>query len=324
MLRFSESKSALLDLAQAERIADILCGHRKNSCWSAIISSSLDADRLDYVRRDRLMCGTGTGAIDFTWLLEHSKIRAAPDSADRTFVINHRALQQAETFLLARYQLYDQVYFHKVCRGMECLLEACIVSLKKHIDDGDLIGLSPENSVIRHLQEPTLGSYLRLDDTVVTGTLMQIADTEAEQSHPARLAARIVNREKLDSLDVERWAFLNGVDYGRAIKTVEDCIKHTAALDIETTVFFDEPVLSIYGKGGRESMSKHKKLWIDLERGDHKEIVDVSETLTKLPSERRLGRYFFLHADSKKTVLDYLNSEKTKLQNEETVSTMDL
>jgi HD superfamily phosphohydrolase len=38
-------------------------------------ASSFDADRLDYLRRDRLMTGTHAGAIDFDWLMEHVRVR---------------------------------------------------------------------------------------------------------------------------------------------------------------------------------------------------------------------------------------------------------
>ena len=51
--------------------------------YHAIVSSSFDADRLDYLRRDRLMTGTGAGAIDFDWLMEHVRVREiAIEAAD--------------------------------------------------------------------------------------------------------------------------------------------------------------------------------------------------------------------------------------------------
>ncbi len=56
--RFGEDVALLLE---AEDPIDL---------YHAVVSSSFDADRLDYLRRDRLMTGTGAGAIDFDWLME--------------------------------------------------------------------------------------------------------------------------------------------------------------------------------------------------------------------------------------------------------------
>jgi uncharacterized protein len=68
---FCDSVAALVE---AEDPVDI---------YYAVVSSSFDADRLDYLRRDRLMTGTGAGAIDFDWLMEHVRVREiAIEAAD--------------------------------------------------------------------------------------------------------------------------------------------------------------------------------------------------------------------------------------------------
>ncbi len=58
----------------AEAVADLLVAETPADIYHAIVSSSFDADRLDYLRRDRLMTGSGAGAIDFDWLLENLRI----------------------------------------------------------------------------------------------------------------------------------------------------------------------------------------------------------------------------------------------------------
>ncbi len=55
----------------AEEVATLLAAEDPSDIYHAVVSSSFDADRLDYLRRDRLMTGTGAGAIDFDWLMEH-------------------------------------------------------------------------------------------------------------------------------------------------------------------------------------------------------------------------------------------------------------
>ena len=58
-----------------EEIARLLELEDPEDIYHAVVSSSFDADRLDYLRRDRLMTGTHAGAIDFDWLMEHVRVR---------------------------------------------------------------------------------------------------------------------------------------------------------------------------------------------------------------------------------------------------------
>jgi HD superfamily phosphohydrolase len=102
--------------------------------YHSVASSSFDADRLDFFRRDRLMIGAGAGAIDFDWLMEQVRVSAIAieaadpvDDADQervpTFCFDMKALPAAEQFLLARYALHEQVYFHKTTRCIEHMIE---------------------------------------------------------------------------------------------------------------------------------------------------------------------------------------------------------
>src|SRR5262249_55929861 len=58
-----------------DSVADLLEAEDPVDIYHALVSSSFDADRLDYLRRDRLMTGTGAGAIDFDWLMEQLRVR---------------------------------------------------------------------------------------------------------------------------------------------------------------------------------------------------------------------------------------------------------
>jgi HD superfamily phosphohydrolase len=95
-----------------EDVARLLKAQEPTDIYHAVVSSSFDADRLDYLRRDRLMTGSGAGAIDFDWLMEHIRVRdiliEAPEAEDTeekirvpTFCLDIKALPAAEQFLLA-------------------------------------------------------------------------------------------------------------------------------------------------------------------------------------------------------------------------------
>jgi HD superfamily phosphohydrolase len=78
----------------SDDVADIVSGSGVSSIYSAIVSSQFDADRLDYMRRDRLMTGTQHAGIDFEWLIQNLEV------ADVEYGVDETSLGQVKTFVL--------------------------------------------------------------------------------------------------------------------------------------------------------------------------------------------------------------------------------
>ena len=114
--------------------------------YAAVVSSQFDADRLDYLRRDRYMTGTESGGIDIEWLLDCLEVGQITirvgEEADYVKVdglyLNHKGLRAAEEYLLARYHLFGQVYTHKTTRAAEQMLAALLAKVAEKVKDGDL------------------------------------------------------------------------------------------------------------------------------------------------------------------------------------------
>lgn len=85
-----------------------------------IVSSQLDADRLDYILRDGHHTGVRIGNYDL------ARILALVDVVDQHLVIHIGALEAVEGYLLARFHMYKQVYLHKTSRAAERMLEAML------------------------------------------------------------------------------------------------------------------------------------------------------------------------------------------------------
>jgi HD superfamily phosphohydrolase len=82
--------------AIADDIAYLLTG-KEQDLYSAVVSSSFDADRLDYLRRDRMMTGSGAGAIDFEWLLDNLRVvDVSTDADDDAGVASDRAISNSK------------------------------------------------------------------------------------------------------------------------------------------------------------------------------------------------------------------------------------
>lgn len=75
-----------------------------------LISSELDADRMDYLRRDSLHAGVSYGQFDYDWLLANLTWHIHEDRCG--LALEHRALYSFEDFLISRFHMFLMVYFH--------------------------------------------------------------------------------------------------------------------------------------------------------------------------------------------------------------------
>jgi hypothetical protein len=87
---------------------------------SQIISSELDADRMDYLMRDGYFTGVKYGQFDLDWLL--SNLRLLPVDGRVNLALDARAIYTFDHFLLARYHMFLMVYFHHRSVAYEQLL----------------------------------------------------------------------------------------------------------------------------------------------------------------------------------------------------------
>src|SRR5690606_8691052 len=68
---------------------------------SQIVSSEMDADRMDYLERDAYFCGTNYGRVEMNWLLSNLGFHPVGDQLHLS--LNRRALYAFDDFLLARH-----------------------------------------------------------------------------------------------------------------------------------------------------------------------------------------------------------------------------
>ncbi len=203
----------------SDDVADIIKKNGVKTVHHAVVSSQFDADRLDYIRRDRFMAGSQHAGIDFRWLLANLEIDKVAQGVEdtllspvETFVIGPKAVHAAEAFVLGLFQLYPTVYFHKTTRGAEKLFEELIVRIVTLVRNGDAdkTGLSFRHPLIRFAENPEgVEIALLLDDTVVTGSLSLMS--EAMDPLVSEFSQRLRDRRLLKCFDV-RDVIANKID----------------------------------------------------------------------------------------------------------------
>jgi HD superfamily phosphohydrolase len=175
-----------------------------------VVSSQFDADRLDYVQRDRLMTGSQHGAIDFEWLLSNIEVGSVAQGVDEkaagnieTFVLGRKALFAAEAYVLGLFQLYPTIYFHKTTRSAEKIFVELLSRVISLVREGSwtMTGLTEKSPIAQFAMDPdNVERVLPLDDTVVWGALSLMAD--ASDPVVSEFALRLRDRKLFKCIDV--------------------------------------------------------------------------------------------------------------------------
>jgi len=179
LIREGDVADALCTLGSgfANDVADIIKRDSPNNIYSAVVSSQFDADRLDYIRRDRLMTGIQVAGIDFEWLIANLEVGEVSYGVDdralgkiETFVVGPKAIYAAEAYVLGLFQLYPTVYLHKTTRGAEKIFTELLYRVISLIneDSATRTCLPTKHPLVRFGREPNnLSNAIALDDSII-------------------------------------------------------------------------------------------------------------------------------------------------------------
>jgi HD superfamily phosphohydrolase len=95
---------------------DIFTNNHPKAFLHQLISSQLDMDRLDYLRRDSFYSGVTEGSVNSERLLTMLNVK------DDQLVVDSKGIYSIEKFLVARRLMYWQVYMHKTVLSAEFML----------------------------------------------------------------------------------------------------------------------------------------------------------------------------------------------------------
>ena len=95
---------------------DIFTNNHPKAFLHQLISSQMDMDRLDYLRRDSFYSGVTEGSVNSERLLTMLNVK------DDQLVVDSKGIYSVEKFLVARRLMYWQVYMHKTVLSAEFML----------------------------------------------------------------------------------------------------------------------------------------------------------------------------------------------------------
>ncbi len=174
----------------------IFKGNYPKKFLNQLVSSQLDMDRLDYLKRDSFYTGVAEGNINAERLISMMNV------VEGELVMEEKAIYSVEKFLMARRFMYWQVYLHKTGIVAEQLLIRILKRAKMLLQNGVYLRCSPvflffmKHKISRdNFDSDILNKFAQLDDIDL---LSAIKDWQSHQDFVlSRLCRMVINRTLL-------------------------------------------------------------------------------------------------------------------------------
>jgi HD superfamily phosphohydrolase len=167
-------------------VADVIDKKYKNSLVVSLISSQLDADRMDYLLRDAYNTGVKYGQFDLGRLFRLLRV------VDGNIVFKESGIREIENYIVGRYHMYWQLYFHPTSRSYEMILLKLLNRIKYLMRIDYQFMTYPELLEPVYKNEITIDDYFELDEAVILYYFKQFI--KEEDDILADLAERFINR----------------------------------------------------------------------------------------------------------------------------------
>jgi len=251
-----------------------------------LISSQLDVDRLDYLRRDSFYTGVTEGNIGSSRIIEML------DVADDHLVVQKKGIYSIENYLVARRLMYWQVYLHKTAVAAEQMMINALLRAKQLASQGEELFASPAlryflyNDVDRDMffsRAESLENYLQLDDHDIWSAL------KAWCTHPdkilSELCCNFINR-RIFKVEVSETPF--GQQY--VAEKRQQIAAHYGVSDDEALHF-----TSLLELGKDMYSLDDDKIEILQSDGTTRDVTDTSDMLNISTLSRKVKKHYFCY-----------------------------
>jgi HD superfamily phosphohydrolase len=183
----------------AASVASIIRGDFHNVALAQIVSSQLDADRMDYLLRDSLMTGAKYGIYDLEWVIKSIEM----DEASGHLYVSAPGIYAVEDYLQARYYMFRQVYFHRTLRSAEAVLKVLLRRALDLYQENSAIWYRPDSAFEKVLrgEHLSLTEHLSIDDYDVMFYIKQWQNSDDQIL--ADLSSRFLNRRLFKAFDLD-------------------------------------------------------------------------------------------------------------------------
>jgi len=264
------------DTGYLEYVPSILKRTFKPSYVVKLISSQLDVDRMDFLRRDSLHSGVDYGNFDLDWLI-HS-LRIVEHEGDYELALDaHKGIQVAESYVMGRHAMYQQVYLHKTERAAGALMLKLLERAKVLLLEDRLLDTpGPVKALLRNPDQLNRENFLQLDDVLLRYAISLW--THSKDTILADLANRFLQRRLFKSLMLKQE---KDASLEQALRAL---VQHNG-FDPDYYLVFDSAIDSPYKDDYlvQRSDKASQRIYLLKENG---ELIGLSETSQLIQSLR--------------------------------------
>ena len=247
-----------------------------------LVSSQLDMDRLDYLKRDSFFTGVSEGVVS------NQRIIKMFDIVDDEILIKEKGIYSIEKFIVARRLMYWQVYLHKTVLSAEFLLAKIISRARELLCNGEKLFVTPELNMFltKNIskfeleQEVYLNAFASLDDNDIMTCIkvwMQSKDIVL-----SRLASMLIER-KLLKVKISNTSFND--EQVNEIRKIHQKELGMNDHEIKYFVFQEQMINNAYDPRKDTIKIKYKD-------GTVKDITDASDNLNVSALAKPVTKYY--------------------------------
>ncbi len=263
------------------RIVDVINKTYEKHIVVDLISSQLDADRMDYLLRDAYFTGVNYGTFDLERILRVIR------PYNGKIVIKDSGMHAVEDYLMSRYQMYWQIYFHPVTRSGEIILRKIFLRAKELYQEG--YSFSFLFSPIEKLMQQDIGvaDYISLDEPLVYAQFHLWS--KENDSILVDLTKRFLHRKLFKYIEID------SADFHKIDLIKQFFSRHQ--VDPEYYLEIDSPSNLPYDTYGNNVESENSPIYLLNRQNDVEEISTKSDIISGIMGKRKTEYKLFFAMD---------------------------
>lgn len=271
-----------VDSAFPKEVAEVIGKTSQNKLVVSLISSQIDADRMDYLQRDAYYTGVSYGHFDMERILRVMRPR------EDFVVFKKSGMHAVEDYIMSRYQMYWQIYFHPVTRSAEVILTKILHRAKDLYHAGYKFKHEPVHFLSSFNNQLTLHDFLKLDEAVI----LYYFQMWQEENDPilSDLCSRFVNR------NLFKYVEFNPANEYKKLAELADLFSK-AGIDPEYYLVVDSSSdlpYDFYRPGEEE---ERLPIYLLMENGEIRELSRESEIVDAISGKRRTDHKLYFPLD---------------------------
>ncbi len=240
------------------------------------------------------MCGVSYASFDIKWLFHNIEIGKIENEHDREgLLINaKKGIHAVEAFIVSRYHMYEQVYFHKTTRCFETITQK-IFERVKHLMKNDRSSISCLNDNLFNFIEDNnnLQAYLTLDDFNLYTHFNHWIDN-CKDDILKSLCESIIYRKPFKMVrDIENDSLFSRDEYKKIEKIFSGDESQYYLLEDE---YLNVPYKDTYLLG-KNSAERAEHIWLKFQNGKLKEFSEVSPIINHLKNNELRKKRAYIH-----------------------------